>query len=495
MKKHAQKFTSVIFVVATLTVFVGCGSDTIQTADEFTNAQELASIQGTLASTCNLETVGNTDTCMSPADWKTQVSAICSSAGGSLGVVGYADDCSNGRWRRAKFQCCGAQEPVAPTASCGTAVIGSDDVCMTTADWNNALQNKCANNGGNLTDVSFGEACDGGHKFATFSCCPASTDIVTNTPTNTEVQEVTSDAVCEMQLLGTGNTCQTPGYWEAEGMAACTGTGHAASEITLGAGCGNDTYSFATITCCPDVQENIQTPTTVEETSPQKPELAPHCIQEVVKAQCMLAADWKTHVDKMCDGMGGTVTSLGVSEQCGVGTWNKAEFTCCDVKTPTSQTTEPETTEPKTTANETTEPSDSAVATNEGHAIPSIVLPEPAQICDSHAFGTSGTCQSDDDWRYTATKFCSKSGATPAEMTLHGDCKGGSQFARVTCCQAATQCVEVPSTNAKCISLKHAAAAASEACEAAGGKMSNFRATATCGKDGVSRYAFSCCGE
>ena len=184
MKTTTRTITSTFFAATLLIMAIGCGSDQTN-ATTSTNAQELGTIEGMLASTCNLETVGTTDTCMAPADWKTQVGAICGSNGGTLGVIGYADDCGEGRWRRAKYQCCGAEAPAVPEATCGTAVIGSDDVCMSATDWNNTLQNKCATDGANLTDVSYGETCDGGHKFATYTCCNAPVDDSITTPIDT----------------------------------------------------------------------------------------------------------------------------------------------------------------------------------------------------------------------------------------------------------------------------------------------------------------------
>lgn len=467
----------------------GCGVEPTDATQDFTNAQELGSIEGTLASTCSLDTVGTTETCMNPADWKTQVGAMCAAAGGTLGVIGYANDCGEGRWRQAKFQCCGAEAPTTPEATCSTAVIGNADICMGTAAWNNALQNKCVSEGGNLTNVSFGAACTGGHSFATYTCCndPAST--VINSPTDTEIEQVDPAPVCEMQLLGTGNTCETADYWQNEAAATCSNIGHGTDNVVMGANCGDGTYSFASATCCPASVDQITTPINQEAVAPQKAEAPEGCKIAVITNVCMDGRDFKAQAEKSCHSAGGRMIGLALSQQCKPGLWSHAEYTCCESKPNASATAAPVATEE--TANDASE----AATETQKHNAPHITLPEPSLVCDGHKFGSSNTCQSADKWRQDVTEFCGKSGAAAHNLTLRVECKGGHRAAQVTCCQPAERCAAAAVTTNQCLPEKEAIGQAMKACEQAGGRLTRFQPRLKCGKGGIEQYVFQCCGN
>jgi len=479
MKNLTRNITSLAFIAALCMSLFGCGVEPTDATQDFTNAQELGSIEGTLASTCSLDTVGTTETCMNPSDWKTQVGAMCAAAGGTLGVIGYADDCGEGRWRQAKFQCCGAEAPTTPEATCSTAVIGSADICMGTAAWNNALQNKCVSEGGNLTNVSFGAACTGGHSFATYTCCndPAST--VVNSPTDTEIEQVDPAPVCTIELLGTGNTCETEEYWKAEGAAKCGSVEHYTDDIVLGAACGNDTYSFASTTCCPQTTDKVTPPIHPHTPTPSKSKPGSACKKETLNIGCMSAANYKAHADRACIALGGRVASLGVSKQCKPGLWAHAEYTCCEAK--------PDAKKPEAA------PTNSTVSKK--HAAPTVTLPKPALVCDLHTLGSKETCYSDDEWQTLSREFCGRSGARPQGIKTQVECKGGQRFAEVTCCQQAERCARASVMTDQCLSRKEALKAANVACEAAGGVVTRFSPIKHCGHDGIEQYAFQCCGN
>ena len=208
--------------------------------------------------------------------------------------------------------------------------------------------------------------------------------------------------------------------------------------------------------------------------------MAPECKLEVMSGTCISATEWKTQATKTCAAAGGKLIALGVAKQCAVGSWAQAEYTCCGTKDAAPHVDETATTEKKE-------------APHTG--IPTITLPAPSLVCDTHDFGTAETCTSKDDWRYTAAKFCGKSGADVREMRLHGECKGGTSFEQIECCQAADRCETVQAAPGQCIPQKTAAEQAAEACKAVGGKVTGFRAFSSCGAGLTDRYTFTCCAD
>ena len=488
--KNTHYITIAIAVSIFCIGFVGCAAEPAGMDAEFTNAAQLQTIEGTLNSTCNLDVVGSAATCMTATAWKQQLTGVCAGSGGALGVVGYADTCGDGLWRRAKFQCCGATEAPVTDSTCGSAVTGSQDVCLGANDWMNALQNKCQKSGSNLTNITFQDSCDGGYRFANYTCCTDETAQPQETPAAEPNAPMTPQPACQMHLLGTGNTCMPASHWDTQADDICATAGKAVDAVTLGAACGADTYTFASATCCGAAEETESVPTEpiavshsfqdLQYTAAEIQGAAKGCKALVMgdKDMCFGEDSFVRAARYACERAGLSEMKLEFGDTCGERSYANATFTCCAV------------------VDEKITPAPKAVEAVEQYTTEMPVMPKPERVCGNHRFGDGSTCTPMKRWKALVSNYCGKSGAEALNMEVYGQCKGqdGAKAATATCCQEEQQCVVARTISNTCMPKDDVIAAARAACESAGGKkVSALRFDDSCGKQQVRKASYTCC--
>ena len=389
---------------------------------------------------CYTDTVGSPKQCFDGAHLKTWASKECNANGGNVTKVSAGAECKGG-YHSVKFECCVApQKPeptkpqptkptpsdkpvdVQPASKCYTSFLGDDEkVCLEPGQFKLWATKVCANDGGDVTQLSLGQSCGKGrHSLAKFECCKTANDDSTSTPDSidgpTDITQDEQEQKCFTDVVGSKKQCLSPAQLKAMAYKTCAIAGAELDQASLGQACKGG-YHAVKVRCCKSAADDNNSDDTVDPIKPQKPttnDAKPTDISDTDNADdaasqcitahygggkmCMDNATLKAIAYKMCAVKGLELDNASLGNSCGKNASTGVKVSCC-------------------------EPVDGPII-------------EEAPQCYGQQAGSVHTCMSASEWKHAAAKKCDAKGLTLSDMGLGGQCgKGAFSFAKYTCCE------------------------------------------------------------
>lgn len=148
----------------------------------------------------------------------------------------------------ADSDCTKPGDPVDPNVGvCWWGGEGSDTSCKGADVWKQYASDACSLKGGTLTNLAFGESCQGGYRYAKYECCAPEPKDPAPVPPKDPAPGDPSSCIGEYA----NNACQSEAAWKDHAFQTCSKLGLALADIGYGSVCGkNGEIGEIKFSCC-----------------------------------------------------------------------------------------------------------------------------------------------------------------------------------------------------------------------------------------------------